>query len=332
MDGSSASLHESVKSAPEFASAPASWYYLATVGELARKPVRIVFPDGQIYVGFRTESGRLAVVSGRCSHMGVDLSQGHVTGERIVCPLHGWQYGVHGRCEHIPATGEIPDFARQASFPVEERGGHVFFFNRTQARFPMPFFEGVQADQLVAARRFEYTVDAPWYLVSANGFDVQHFRSAHDRTLEGEPVVDSPHPFAWRLSANFRVSGKSVYDRLTKFFSGDVVKLTVTNWCGNIVLVTAQFKRTTSYGLVSFLPLKDGRTWGRNIVWVRRSDGFLGRRLIDPLNAEIRRFFIRKFVSSDSDRLDGFRYNPNRAIAADKELVHYFDWLHKLQP
>ena len=264
--------------------------------------------------------------------MGVDLSQGCVVGERIVCPLHGWKYGVNGRCEHIPATTEIPDFARLGSFPVKELGGHLFFFNRPEANFPMPFFEDVAPEQLVAARRFEFSVNAPWYLISANGFDVQHFRSAHDRTLEGEPEVDSPHPYAWRLSANFRVSGNSVIDRLTRRFSGPVVKLTVTNWCGNLVFVTAQFKHTTSYGIVSFLPLKDGSTWVRDIIWVPRSKGILGQRVVDPFDTEVRRFFIREFVRSDSDRLEGFRFNPNSTIAADKVLVDYFDWLHKLQP
>jgi len=332
VEGLSASLRDGVKAQPEFAAAPASWYFLATVKELARKPVRMTFPDGQVYVGFRTESGRLAVISGRCSHMGIDLSLGRVTGERLACPLHGWEYGTHGVCEHIPAGGEIPDFARQVSFPVEECGGQVFFFNRVEARFPLPFFDGTAPEQLLAARRFEFSVEVPWYLASANGFDVQHFRNAHDRVLEGEPVVDSPHPFAWRLTANFRVSGSSFLDRLTKYVSGPRVKLTVTIWCGNLVLVSAQFRRTTSYGMVSFVPQKEGRTWVRDIVWVPRSRTLAGRLLLDPLAAEIRRVFIREFVRADAMVLDGFRFNAYRTIAADNVLVNYLDWLHKLQP
>src|SRR5205085_2448066 len=105
-------------------------------------------------------------------------------------------------------------------------------------------------------RCFEFTVDVPWYLVSANGFDVQHFRCAHDRTLINEPEVDKPHEFAWRMRAKFRVTGGSVLDKLTRRFSGSEVEMTIENWCGNLVLVAAKFPRTTSYGMVSFIPLK----------------------------------------------------------------------------
>ena len=57
--------------------------------------------------------------------------------------------------------------------------------------------------------------------------------------------VDSPHDFAWRLRAG--VTGNSLLDRVTRRFSGSDVETTVENWCGNLVLVTAKFRRTTSY-------------------------------------------------------------------------------------
>ncbi len=313
-----------------FAAAPASWFYLGSVSEIAVRPRRFDLPGGQSYVAFCVPGQPVVVLGARCSHMGADLSRGCVKDGRLVCPLHGWEYGSAGLCEHIPASPEIPPFARQPGFPVEERGGHVFFFNRPQARFPLPFFTGRSDDDLLAARPFEFTVDAPWHLVSANGFDVQHFRCAHDRTLLGEPIVDSPHPFAWRLRAKFRVTGTSLRDQLTRWFSGPELEMTVENWCGNLVLVTAQFRRTTSYGLVSFTPLGKDRTRVRNIVWVRRSKSRLARWLVDPLGATIRRSFIREFVRSDVSRSAGIRFHPDRMIAADKVLAEYLGWLQNI--
>ena len=262
--------------------------------------------------------------------MGADLSLGCVKDGRIICPLHGWEYAHTGICEYIPSSQEIPMFARQPSFPVEQRGGHVFFFNRPHARFPLPFFTGLGEADLLAARAFEFTVDAPWYLVSANGFDVQHFRCAHDRTLLGEPTVDSPHPFAWRLRARFRVTGESFRDRLTRWVSGSEVEMTVENWGGNLVLVTAKFRRTTSYGIVSFTPLDNDRTQVRNIVCIPRSRNRLARRLADPVDALVRRSFIRAFVRSDVNRSAGIRFHPDRMIAADKVLVEYLGWLQNI--
>ncbi len=315
---------------PAFAAAPASWYYLGSASEIAAGPRRFELPDGQSCVAFRTPGNPVTVLGGRCSHMGADLSRGCVKGARIVCPLHGWEYGSDGLCAHIPASPEIPPFARQPSFPVEEHGGHVFFFNRPTARFPMPFFAGLTESDLLAARPFDFTVDAPWYLVSANGFDVQHFRCAHDRTLLGEPTVDSPHPFAWRLRARFRVEGHSLRDRLTRWISGPEVQMTVENWSGNLVLVTAKFRRTTSYGLVSFVPLEKDRTRVRDIVWVPRSKNGFARRWIDPLDAIIRRSFIREFVRADVHRSAGIGFHPGRMIAADKVLVGYLCWLQNI--
>jgi phenylpropionate dioxygenase-like ring-hydroxylating dioxygenase large terminal subunit len=262
--------------------------------------------------------------------MGADLSQGCVKAGRLACPLHGWEYSRDGSCAHIPASPAIPGFARQQCFPVEECGGQVFFFNRPQASYPLPFFPGVRPTDLLPARPFEFVIDAPWHLVSANGFDVQHFHCAHDRTLLGEPTVDSPHPFSFRLRAMFRVAGDSLRDRLTRQFSGSEMEMTVENWAGNLVLVVARFPRTTSYGMVSFTPLARNRTRIRNIVWVPRSRHPLLRCMVDPLDAMIRRHFIREFVRSDADRSAGLRFASERMISADKVLVDYLEWLATL--
>jgi phenylpropionate dioxygenase-like ring-hydroxylating dioxygenase large terminal subunit len=313
-----------------FALAPASWYYLGDLTQLKRGPIRMALPPGQSFVGFCDQHDQPIVLSARCAHMGADLALGCVRDGHIICPLHGWEYGAGGQCSHIPITTKIPPFARQASFPTETRGNHVFFFNRSEPRFPLPFFDGIAPTDLVAAPLFEFTVEAPWYLVGANGFDLQHFRCAHDRTLDGEPVLDSPHPFAWRLRAAFRVTGSSGWDRLTRWFSGSHVEMSVTNWGGNLVLVTARFRRTTSYGLVSFVPLDANRTLLRDLVWVPRSRTALGRFLFDPIDARIRRWFIREFVRSDVERSAGIRFDRRRMIEADTVLVAYLDWLRPL--
>ncbi|MEY2428054.1 MAG: aminopyrrolnitrin oxygenase, partial [Verrucomicrobiota bacterium] len=264
-----------------FPDAPFCWYYLGRGSDLDRNPVGIEI-GGRAFAGYRTENGRAVVLAGRCSHLGANLARGTVSGERLVCPLHGWEYGPEGLCERIPATDKIPAFARQCSYPVEERAGHVFFFNRPRAPFALPFFEGQEPDRLLPAKAFEIIGEVPWYFIGANGFDTQHFRMAHDRALVGEPQVSTPSPFARRISATYQVSGNSWRDRLTRTFAGSRVTMTVTDWCGSLIFVTATFKRTTTYGLLSALPLDAHRTAGRVIIWVPRSTGILGRKLIDP--------------------------------------------------
>jgi nitrite reductase/ring-hydroxylating ferredoxin subunit len=315
-----------------FPGAPASWYYLGSVSQLAKGPMGTCLA-GRDFVGYQTNSGALAVLSGRCSHLGARLTNGFVKGDLLVCPLHGWEYGPDGICKRIPAGDEIPGFARQSSYPAEVRGGHAFFFNRARMRFPLPFFEGVSADELLPAKSFDLIAESPWYFVGANGFDIQHFRMAHDRTLIGEPEVSSPSLFARRIVATFEVSGDSAPDRLTRLFAGPRVIMDITAWCGTLIFVRATFARTTSFGLFNVLPIDAQRTLGRVIVWVKRSKSAVARLLLDPVNAAIRRSFIQTFLRSDLPRIAGLRYQPANLIAADRVLADYFAWLeHVTEP
>lgn len=245
----------------------------------------------------------------------------------IRCPFHEWEFDRSGQCVRIPASSVIPPFARQAAFPTALCGDSVFVFNRPQAAFDMPFFEGKQPGDLVAAKPFELDAAMPWYLVGANGFDLQHFRVAHDRALLSEPVISQPAPFAYRIRAQFEVSGSSLRDRLTRNVSGPVVTMTITSWSGTLVLVTAEFRRTTSYGMVCVRPVDRARSRLRIIVWVPKSKRGLGRAIVDPVDAAVRRSFIRAFVRSDECRSRGIRYNPATVIDADESMAGYLRWL-----
>jgi phenylpropionate dioxygenase-like ring-hydroxylating dioxygenase large terminal subunit len=284
----------------------------------------------QRFVAFRDELGRAVVLDGRCSHMRADLSKGCVRDGVIHCPLHDWRYAGDGRCVHIPASDTIPPFARQVAYPTAEIGGQVVFFNAPLADFPMPFFDERSPDELCPAEPFDIELECPWYLVGANGFDVQHFRVAHDRTLIDSPHVDSPHPFAQRMTATYDVAGGGVRDGLIRKFAGRTVRMSVTSWAGVNILVTATFDRTRTHGMVFVQPLDENRTLLKTIVWIPRHHGPLARGLIDPLAAAIRRKFIQAFLNDDAVRSDGARYNPATLIDADREMKRYLEWLGSL--
>lgn len=314
-----------------FDDCPSSWFYLGSRAELARGPIGCELPGRRKFAGYLTADGKAAVLAARCAHMGADLTKGCVRGDRIVCPLHGWEYGPDGLCLRIPVGDEkIPAFARQASFPVEERGGHIFFFNEARPRFPLPFFHATEPGHLLPARAFDFWDEVPWPYIAANGFDLQHFRSAHDRTLIKAPEVDLPHAFARRIKLTFKVTGSSLADRITRIFAGPEVRMTLTAWCGTLIFVTAEFKRTTSYGLMTVRPLDQGRTHARVIVWVRRSDGRLGQLLVDPVNSWLRRWFVHRFLSADIGRMTGMRHDPDRLIGADRHFSDYLEWLRPI--
>ncbi len=313
--------------AERFPTYPASWYLFGRASELRRGPVSRDLL-GRRLVAFRTTTGQLSVLDGRCAHLGTDLGAGRVRGEALQCPFHQWCYGTDGRCVHIPATSVIPDFARLEVYPAVERHGFVFFFNGRQPLFSLPFFPGVDPDDFVPADPFDAVLRCPYWMIGANAFDVQHFRSAHDRKLLDSPVVECPAPYARRITATFAVLGDSLRDSLVRRLAGDRVVMSFTDWCGNIIFATPTFRRTTSYGMLINEPVGRDRVHVHVLVFVRRHRGLLGRCLVDPLRARVRRYFIKEFLQSDA-RLaaKGLRYNPAGLRDGDEELIRYFDWL-----
>jgi aminopyrrolnitrin oxygenase len=313
--------------ADRFPTEPASWYLFGRSDELRRGPVAKSLLNRRL-VAYRTDSGRAVLMDGRCSHLGADLGLGCVAGESIQCPFHHWQYGPDGRCRQIPAGDVPPPSARQRTFPVVERHGHVWFFNRERPLFALPFFPDVDPDDLAPARPFSAILKCPWFMVGANGFDAQHFRAAHDRRLLGKPTIASPHRFARRATATFGVEGTFLRDRLTRWFAGDRVELSMDDWCGNLMFVTARFRRTRSFGMVTTWPLDANGVRVQVIVFVRKSHSLLGRGLVDPVNRTIRRYFISRFLQADARvAMAGLVYNPLGMSASDGDLVEYFRWL-----
>ena len=140
------------------------------------------------FVAFRDETGAAHVLSDTCVHRGGALHKGKVTGGRLACPYHGWQFDGSGRCALIPSLGpgaSIPARAKVDSYPVIERYGIVFAFlgDLPEAERP-PLYEIPEYDQpgwragLVVfplAAYFERSIE--------NGLDPVHNEFVH--TLQG---------------------------------------------------------------------------------------------------------------------------------------------------
>ena len=61
----------------------------------------------QEFVLYRLPNGQTQVLSDLCVHRGGALSDGWLTGECIVCPYHGWEFDITGRCTFQPAQPEL---------------------------------------------------------------------------------------------------------------------------------------------------------------------------------------------------------------------------------
>jgi phenylpropionate dioxygenase-like ring-hydroxylating dioxygenase large terminal subunit len=312
--------------ADQFPKFPVAWYVFCRSADLHGGPYSKAFLGRRI-VAYRTRRGAIVAMDARCSHMGTDLGAGQIVDDCIQCPFHDWRYGPDGRCLAIPAQAHIPAFARQKCYSVDERHGLVFLFNGEEPLYPLPFFDGVAPGELMRSRPFGTVLDCPWYVSGANAFDLQHFRAAHDRRLVMEPNTIQPSPYSFAAVGVFAVEGRSLQDRMTRRFAGDRVKLSITDWCGGLSFAQAEFRRTSTFGLVAREPLEDGRVRVDVYVFARKGRNMLRRMAFDPLHLEIRRLFIKRFLTADAIRLNGVRYRPERLIEADQEMINYYRWL-----
>jgi nitrite reductase/ring-hydroxylating ferredoxin subunit len=315
--------------AARFPAYPASWYLFGRADDVREKPVprRLL---GRDLVAYRTASGRLAVLDARCSHLGANLGYGRVNGECLECPFHNWQYGPDGRCSRIPGSTHIPDFARQASYPVVERHGYLFIFNGADALFPLPFFADSDPDDFTAGKAFRFTGDCPWYVTTAHGFDLQHFEAVHDRRLLAPPEIDCPAPFARRNRYRAAVLGHTTLDRWLKGLAGATVSASITTWGGTFVVITADFARAESRFLIATQPMENGHTLCEGIVFVRRHRNVAVRQLVRHVALPMRRFFTHGYLKDETSRLRQTRYNPSALIEADRAMAEYFQWLAAL--
>ena len=309
-------------------SCPPAWLFFCTSRELKEKPIsRAVC--GKRLVGFRAAKGSVAVLDERCAHMGASLAQGEVVGDSLRCPFHHWEFDATGNCTKIPTCAQIPKLARQRAYPTRELHGCVFFYAGAEPEYVFPFFDGLHSDELSRAEPFMLELDCPWYMVGANGVDVQHFRTTHNRTLLEPPLVEHPHPFQHGVTTRFAVAGNSIRDRLTRAFAGPEVTMQVSDWGGTLFFVVATFLRTCTYGMVSLLPLERARTRVVVTVAVRKRGGWLGR-LTDPIRARIRRSFVHAFLAPDVARAASTDVRRETLIDTDQPMREYFDWLESL--
>ena len=71
----------------------ACWHPVGSASELGDQPLPADLL-GEPLVLWRGPGGDPRVLSDLCVHRGTALSLGSVKGEELVCPYHGWRYGL----------------------------------------------------------------------------------------------------------------------------------------------------------------------------------------------------------------------------------------------
>ena len=63
--------------------------------------------------------GQLFCIDGICPHAGGPLGQGFLSGDKIVCPWHGWEFDCH------TGASDTDEDQNVATYPVVVKDGNV---------------------------------------------------------------------------------------------------------------------------------------------------------------------------------------------------------------
>ena len=168
---------------------PTGWFQVAWSDEIETGAVHRMTYFGHDMVAWRARSGRLTVMDAYCEHLGAHLGYGgHVEGEVIECPFHGWQWDGQGRNVRIPYEPRPNKGRRMRTYPVVERNESVYIWHDVQGRepyFEVPdIFAGFDdhssaADYYPRMTLHQTKVTLHPQYVLENGVDFAHFKFVH---------------------------------------------------------------------------------------------------------------------------------------------------------
>lgn len=76
---------------------------------------------GGLEIGvFRLSDGRVLAVDNRCPHKGGPLSEGIVSGETVICPMHGLKISL------IDGSALPPDEGRVKTYEIKTEGEKIW--------------------------------------------------------------------------------------------------------------------------------------------------------------------------------------------------------------
>lgn len=165
------------------------WLYAAHGSELPRPGARLVARLGRDEaIILRGAEGELRAFANVCRHRGSRICDGPGDGAMLLCPYHGWRYGLEGGLQAAPAMPAGFETARSGlvPLPVAERDGLIFVCFGAEPPDLAPALAALGgmtrsfgwAGARLAARA-DYTLAANWKLLLENYHECYHCRPAH---------------------------------------------------------------------------------------------------------------------------------------------------------
>lgn len=184
-----------------------SWLFVGLGHEIPNPGDLAPVPNLRIFLA-RGEDGRIRAFHNVCRHRGHELLTGAKRGCRhIVCPYHGWRYGLEGDLKSVSSfagkAGEIPpdfELAEHGLKAVRCETWHDWVFVNLDGTGPpladhlKPLAQRLTDVDLASLQHFHSLehgeVRANWKLVMENSLEPYHTPFVHAQTGAGIPLED----------------------------------------------------------------------------------------------------------------------------------------------
>jgi phenylpropionate dioxygenase-like ring-hydroxylating dioxygenase large terminal subunit len=309
---------------------PLGWFAVAPAAALAPGALLERTFHGEQVVAFRTTSGRAAVVSAFCAHLGANLARGGtVIDEAIRCPFHSLRWNPEGVCVGSEYPGDPSYTGRLRAYPTIERFGFIFAWHDPGEReptFDIPDLDFAGWTEPIVST---FSIAAHVETIHENGADAVHFGIVHGFPLS-EPRYDargaSFHSEFHFSTPNFLREGPA---EITTFFDTDTYGLGYA-----FSLNTAEAVALRYRVLLLTTPTSVNTTDFTVVTAVQRPAH--GDLIAGVPADEVATFMHRGAiggVEQDIPIWEGIRYVPNpRLVKGDGPIGRFRHWASQFHP
>jgi len=287
---------------------PSSWFLAASSRQLRRNRIVDLVIGPQALVLFRGQkSGQVYALDAHCPHMGCHLRHGEIAGDALQCALHLRTIRGEGVCSSIPRIEPGNPSQLQRSFPVIERLDAVFVFLGQEPLFDFPTPEIEDEGPIRTHVTDSFAIDTPWYVLVANGLDVDHLEAVHKRSLINEPSWQIIAPQIMKLNYRSRVTGRKLSDRFMQWASSNEIQVNISILGGALFMVEVEVGSRKTCLILSMRPSANG-TSIRGITCIQQNKGILPA----AISIRLASWLFQSFLKRDVWVLDDMRFHGPR--------------------
>ncbi|MBW4652768.1 MAG: aromatic ring-hydroxylating dioxygenase subunit alpha [Kaiparowitsia implicata GSE-PSE-MK54-09C] len=320
---------------------PDHWYPAVWANQLKSGEVVPVTVWQQAIALYRDTAGQAHAMENACPHKGVELHQGKVSGDRLVCPYHGWEFTPDGNCARIPylpADQKLP-CAQARSYPVRERYGIVWVFPGDRAL--------AESQPLPSVPEYD---DPDCFMIPITGHFKAHFSICNENTMDVFHGFLHENLQGWYDPELLKLedSAEHVRARYRVYYKGFITKVLGLSTDGGVTsrIVDIHYHyphyHSSMEGVSSLylmrLPVGPQETRSFSMLFLRLP---VPRWLLNPVREPLMRFvreqFFMKFLRQDVEMMESEQRTYTRGdqrryveinpaiIALQRLIVRQFD-------